>query len=418
MDLRTATYRPTLPATPEETPELRQPTTPETRQHQPAWWTRQPPPTPTTTTANADNGDDRSADSISTTDAPEGRPPPTPEQQGLVAVGHDKLRHIPVGAMASEAMRLATFFCWPWTTPSPQLLARYGLYYLGRSDLVRCHFCQTEIHQWTPHDDVYAEHLRLSRGGCRLLWDSASDNIPLQASFRMPSLLAILRRFGSVYGDSKGRLGDHSEGCEGCGYDVCGTGKLPTSTELLAEPDLRSRIASLNTMYPEYRLESDRVASFTKYPGRQWCLPIDPELMADAGFFYTGENCTVRCYICGLTRSLWSEQDNPWVVHARVNPTCATIIIRKGSDYARAWIERSVDAKLPIPKLPEDASLRSALLAALSGESVQRCVVCDGNMRDVQLLPCFHTSMCGRCSLSAESCPMCSLKAAAITRWI
>uniref|UniRef100_A0A8W7P4R4 RING-type domain-containing protein n=1 Tax=Anopheles coluzzii TaxID=1518534 RepID=A0A8W7P4R4_ANOCL len=75
-----------------------------------------------------------------------------------------------------EENRLRSFTSrWPVTFISPNVLARYGFYYVGTDDTVKCYFCRVEIGLWEPQDDVIQEHLRWSPY-CPLLKKRPTNN--------------------------------------------------------------------------------------------------------------------------------------------------------------------------------------------------------------------------------------------------
>ena len=68
----------------------------------------------------------------------------------------------------------------------------------------------------------------------------------------------------------------------------------------------------------EYRFEAARLQSFGNWPARY----IEPEKLAAAGFYYTGEDDKVRCFECHVEICEWVEGDNPMVDHQRWSARC------------------------------------------------------------------------------------------------
>lgn len=64
---------------------------------------------------------------------------------------------------------------------------------------------------------------------------------------------------------------------------------------------------------------SKRIDSF-----RQWSDRIckKPEDLAEAGFFYTGQDDLCVCFYCGMHYNGWSRFDDPFTVHRRFNNDC------------------------------------------------------------------------------------------------
>lgn len=70
--------------------------------------------------------------------------------------------------------------------------------------------------------------------------------------------------------------------------------------------------------YTDYRFESARLDSFVNWP----LTFIDPKKLAAAGFFYTKRDDEVRCFMCLIILSQWSEGDDPMVEHQRWSGKC------------------------------------------------------------------------------------------------
>lgn len=72
----------------------------------------------------------------------------------------------------------------------------------------------------------------------------------------------------------------------------------------------------------DYRFEQARLQSFENWP-----VPdiIEPKRLVAAGFYYTGEGDTVRCFECRVEICQWVEGDNPMVDHQRWSARCRFI---------------------------------------------------------------------------------------------
>ncbi len=51
----------------------------------------------------------------------------------------------------------------------------------------------------------------------------------------------------------------------------------------------------------------------------------DPEKLAAAGFFYTGDDDTCQCFFCGLKLRNWRRSNDPWDTHRRYASHCVLI---------------------------------------------------------------------------------------------
>ncbi|XP_028048549.1 death-associated inhibitor of apoptosis 1 [Monomorium pharaonis] len=70
-------------------------------------------------------------------------------------------------------------------------------------------------------------------------------------------------------------------------------------------------------VYLEFRFESARLKSF-----KDWTLWMNPEILAAAGFYYTGDGDKVKCFDCLIELYKWQADDNPMVEHQRWSGRC------------------------------------------------------------------------------------------------
>ena len=73
--------------------------------------------------------------------------------------------------------------------------------------------------------------------------------------------------------------------------------------------------------FRKFVLEKDRRKSFKKWPKSK--SDVDLDALAEAGFFYTGEEDHVRCFLCGDGLREWDESHVPWEDHALFSQTAA-----------------------------------------------------------------------------------------------
>ena len=85
--------------------------------------------------------------------------------------------YIPPGDTEKEAYRLSTFIRFTNAAVDPRLLAKFGFYYTGYKDRVKCFSCGGATDGWTPYDDVTSAewHLR----DCKIMLGEDSGNVPL-----------------------------------------------------------------------------------------------------------------------------------------------------------------------------------------------------------------------------------------------
>ena len=76
----------------------------------------------------------------------------------IVLTGRDKQRH---PKFSDSADRLKSYENWPTAlNQKPEKLSEAGLFYLGRSDHVKCYHCGGALRDWEENDDPVEEHAK------------------------------------------------------------------------------------------------------------------------------------------------------------------------------------------------------------------------------------------------------------------
>ena len=65
-------------------------------------------------------------------------------------------------------------------------------------------------------------------------------------------------------------------------------------------------------------------------------VPVSRIKLADAGFYFRGQNDEVTCYSCNLRHSGWTREDNPMEIHRQLSPQCEHVIQRDREQSAFA----------------------------------------------------------------------------------
>uniref|UniRef100_A0A8C5KT57 RING-type E3 ubiquitin transferase n=1 Tax=Jaculus jaculus TaxID=51337 RepID=A0A8C5KT57_JACJA len=73
-----------------------------------------------------------------------------------------------------------------------------------------------------------------------------------------------------------------------------------------------------------------RMRTFMYWPSS---VPVQPEQLASAGFYYVDRNDDVKCFCCDGGLRCWESGDNPWVEHAKWFPRCEFLILMKGQEF-------------------------------------------------------------------------------------
>ena len=219
----------------------------------------------------------------------------------------------------------------------------------------------------------------------------------------------------------------------------------------------------------DMRFLYDRRVSFSN-PSRPWphspATAPSPTILADAGFYYTGDGDRVKCFHCGLVLHSWLASGMPYHAHARyMHGPCPYMIVEKGLEWiiniagvSREELQRQAHLYADNDRAPvEEENMSSELMLAdnnddvdlnerldvqsptttvtLTGRKVepvyecegasfeslraefekllstQRCKVCLTNKCTIVYLPCTHLATCSECATRLVDCPICRKRA-------
>ncbi|KAI4873752.1 hypothetical protein NFI96_010610 [Prochilodus magdalenae] len=194
--------------------------------------------------------------------------------------------------MHSEEERLRTFQQWPRDAAvNPADLARAGFYFLGRGDTVQCFCCAGVLRCWVRGDEPLGEHKR-----------------------HFPSCLFVLgRNVGNVPRPP--------------GSPDSVDGQLLSQLQRMGVDE---QVAGGQAVYPEMESEDTRLTTFHNWPTG---ASVQPDILARAGFFYTGHGDNVKCFFCDGGLRNWEPGDDPWQEHAKWFPRCEYLLQSRGQEY-------------------------------------------------------------------------------------
>lgn len=198
------------------------------------------------------------------------------------------------------------------------------------------------------------------------------------------------------------------------GFDVCGTGR---------EEDFRKARKKMrrNNSAPEkgysYAIQpvrpprhprmthlQTRIDTFLNRPG--WTKPISPEKLAEAGFFYKGEQDFCICYHCDLGLKDWKDDDDPWTEHLKHNEEmdlqCYYVNFFKET---KKVLPSETEGSSVLPEKPPVENVQTVELKPIAKEN--ECVVCLEKEREVLFIPCRHLGTCKNCAINLRHCPVC-----------
>ena len=298
-----------------------------------------------------------------------------------------------------EAQRLRTFDRWTVPFIDKHQLALLGFYYFGPCDLVKCYFCGIEVGMWEEGDDVLADHVRWSPL-CPFICRLRTNNVPINEDL-------LNRMLGGVHNAPP------------VGVDVYGIGGSTPSepSRDQSEPsrgiEERPSYAQCHHEFPEFAVETNRIASYTDWPK---FLKQRPQDLSDAGFYYSGKGDRVCCFSCGGGLKDWEEGDTPWEQHAMWYGNCEYLKLMKGKCFIDQMAKKrnamvlgdrnpteGPNADIEGFEHPHDTT-RENLTPPLSDMS---CKICYDNECNTIFLPCGHIIACAKCASSVTKCPAC-----------
>uniref|UniRef100_A0A3B5LIP3 RING-type E3 ubiquitin transferase n=1 Tax=Xiphophorus couchianus TaxID=32473 RepID=A0A3B5LIP3_9TELE len=194
--------------------------------------------------------------------------------------------------MREEVERLRTFQNWPADAPvASGDLAKAGFFFLGSGDKVQCFCCGGVLRFWEQGDSPAVEHKR-HFPTCSFILGQTVGNIPLTVGSSDSVDGQLLSQLQRMTMDDQGTAGQ--------------------------------------AVYPEMETEDSRLTTFHNWPTE---ASVQPDVLAQAGFFYTGHGDNVKCFFCDGGLRNWEPGDDPWQEHAKWFPRCEFLIQSRGQEY-------------------------------------------------------------------------------------
>ncbi|XP_063060009.1 baculoviral IAP repeat-containing protein 2 isoform X2 [Engraulis encrasicolus] len=195
---------------------------------------------------------------------------PLTSRGGVEDMSHQRPQTCHNPSMRREQDRLDSFQSWTLTTITPAELAKAGFYYLGQGDRVACFTCGGQLSNWEPGDRAVSEHQR-HYPNCRFVRGDRTENVSLAEAGALTNV----------------------------------------SNSAMQQCD-------------------ERLLTFVNWPSR---IPVRPDQLAKAGFYYVGRNDDVKCFCCDGGLRCWESGDDPWVEHAKWFPRCEYLLQEKGQEF-------------------------------------------------------------------------------------
>ncbi|XP_054005935.1 putative inhibitor of apoptosis [Hylaeus anthracinus] len=194
--------------------------------------------------------------------------------------------------------RWNSFVNWPISSiVSPEKLAKAGFYYLQCNDKVQCAYCGCIMEEWESNNDPYEEHRKHFPECDFYLQKDEDDTFYLKNVKLMPGATSSLKDLGI---------------------------QVHTASKI-----------------PNHATYEGRLQTFRGWPKN---IKQIPEVLASAGFYYTGIADHVRCFHCDGGLLQWEATDNAWIAHARLFPKCEFVNLVRGQEF----IKHCIDTRPPL----------------------------------------------------------------------
>lgn len=118
-----------------------------------------------------------------------------------------------------------------------------------------------------------------------------------------------------------------------------------------------------------------RLGTFLAWPAS---VPVGPQQLASAGFYYVGHSDDVKCFCCDGGLRCWEPGDDPWVEHAKWFPRCEFLIRIKGQEFisrVQASYPHLLEQLLSTSDTPEDENAETPIIRLGPGESTSEDAV-------------------------------------------
>lgn len=187
-------------------------------------------------------------------------------------------------------------------------------------------------------------------------------------------------------------------------------------------------IFEINVKFTRFSNEASRLRSFEEWPKS---MEQKPEVLSEAGFFYTKVSDRVACFNCGLGLRCWEREDDPWEQHIKYSPNCTYVHMVKGRAFIHEIIgklrtkaeqngEEMGEIATPESNNAEDEAEQVVDEYCDKCEEKMRerrqCKICCVEEKNTVFIPCGHAIACVKCAFALTECPTCQKAFKSIVR--
>ncbi|RZD34249.1 MAG: hypothetical protein CXT79_02990 [Thaumarchaeota archaeon] len=200
-------------------------------------------------------------------------------------------------------------------------------------------------------------------------------------------------------------------------------------------------------IFQDLASHEERAETFKKF---MWPIGLKqkPNMLSEAGFFYTGSSDKVICFYCNGGLQNWEPRDSPLEEHAKYYPDCGFLNLCMPPGYVSKFHDRNFHNSLalrimnqfksvsasPVCSDISDTSSKNNTRLSVSQDgrfgsentrsrslcrivldkilrrrpkNSQLCKICHEHSLQVVFLPCSHLIGCPDCSVHLTKCPIC-----------
>lgn len=234
-------------------------------------------------------------------------------------------------------LRLSTFDVLPELKENvKRQLADAGFFYNGKDKENLCFHCGIKLPNWKEEDKPWNKHLECN-SNCGYLKNNSEKFIHFPNYQSYESRLSTFDTWPASKSQTKEQLAEagifynknnNETCCFYCGKDLKNwrTNDVPWLKHYDCNPECKFVQNRQNlVVYPLYQNIESRLNTFGTWPASKSKIK---ELLAEAGFFYTGKSDATICFHCGVELQDWTMECNPDMRHITRFHMCKYILQR------------------------------------------------------------------------------------------
>ncbi|KAG8598490.1 hypothetical protein GDO81_002630 [Engystomops pustulosus] len=118
----------------------------------------------------------------------------------------------------------------------------------------------------------------------------------------------------------------------------------------ISKYDIRPQSIALSPSDHRMQDVQARLQTFSCWPPYTF---MEPDILAQAGLFFTGTRDHVQCFSCGGCLGNWEENDDPWKEHAKWFPECEFLQGKKSTDEIQQYSDNYNEISKGLDSLKE-----------------------------------------------------------------